>query len=48
MAVYSKLKWYEVQKNGNMIEYVQKVVEKLKNERNENCIMSAILVIQCH
>ena len=34
MTVYSKLKWYEVQKNGKMIEYVQKVAEYLKNEQN--------------
>ena len=31
-----------------MIEYVQKVAEELKSGQNENCIMSALLVIQCH
>ena len=39
-AVYSRLKWYEVQKNGSMIECVQVVAVELENERNEIWIMN--------
>ena len=31
-VVYSKLKWYGVQKNDNMVEYGQRVTGGLKNE----------------
>ena len=47
-AVFSKLKWYKVQKNGSKTEYVQKVVVVLGNEQNKSCIVNALSVIQYH
>ena len=40
--MYSKLKWYEVQKNDNMIEHGQRVAEELENEENGNRIVSVV------
>ena len=40
--MYSRLKWYEVQKNGSMIECVQKVAVELENEQSKNCIVNLI------